>query len=134
MERYVIMNKYKLDKTYSTFLIRSIICFSLLPISCVFYVLWLPFHEMDVIKNYAMELLVNLLGFIIGSSVIILSFSTIFYTISLVVRTTKQIKKENSQKLLKKPKFVLACTLSLIATLFSVYSFFKLFGYFTSLF
>lgn len=123
------MNKYESDKIYSKFLTKCIVCFSLLPVSCLLHILWLPFLEIDVIKNYAMELLVGLFGLIIGITIIILSLCAITYTILLVVKTIKQIQEENAKKLLKEPKFILTSILALIAIFFSAFSFFKLFEF-----
>ena len=121
------MGKYKLDNIYNKFLTKCILCFSLLPVSWFLYVLWKPFCEIDVIKNYFIEMLGKLLGFIIVTSILILSFFTIAYAISLVVKTIKQTKKESSKKLCKAPKFIFVSILMPIAIFFSVYFFFNVY-------
>ncbi len=123
------MNKYKLDNIYNKFLTKCIVCFCLLPVTCFLYILWKPFCDIEVIKNYFIEMLGNLLGFIIVTSILILSVCAIAYTISLLVKTIKQIKEEKSQKLIKEPKFIFTSVLAPIAIFFSVYFFFNMFTF-----
>lgn len=121
------MDNYKLDNIYSKFLTKCIVGLFLLPVNCFLYVLWRPFCELEAIKNYFIEMLGKLLGFIIVISILILSFCAIAYTISLVVKTIRQIKKEKSKKLLKEPKFIFTSVLAPISIFFSVYFFFNMF-------
>ena len=121
------MDRYKLDNSYNKFLTKSIICFSLLPVSYFLYILWIPFCKIEVLKNYFIEMLGKLLGFIIVTSILILSICAIAYAISLIVKTIKQTKKESSKKLLKAPKFIFASVLMPIAIFFSVYFFFNVY-------
>ena len=117
------MNKYKLDQDYTKFLIRCIICFSLLLVSWFLYVLWLPFCDIEVIKNYIMELLGRFLGFAIIVTITFFSFCTVIYIILYVIKTILQVKREDFRKLLKSPVFVLVSVLVPIAIFFSVYFF-----------
>ncbi len=117
------MDKYKLDQDYTKFLIRCIICFSLLLVSWFLYVLWLPFCDIEVIKNYIMELLGRFLGFAIIVTITFFSFCTVIHIILYVIKTILQVKREDFRKLLNSPVFVLVSVLVPIAIFFSVYFF-----------
>jgi L-cystine uptake protein TcyP (sodium:dicarboxylate symporter family) len=121
------MKKYKLNKHYSRFLTRCIICSGLLPIGQLLHRIWC-YYIADDIKNYIIELSIHVTGFISDAIILLLSYLIIPYAILLVVRTIKQIKKEGSCELLKHIKFIFTVIFVLIALYFSV-SFFLEFNF-----
>lgn len=121
------MEKYKLNKYYSRFLTRCIICSGLLPIGHLLHRIWC-YYIADDIKNYIIELSIHVTGFISDAIILVLSCLVIPYAIILVIRTIKQTKIDCSIDLLKHPKFIFAVFFVLIALCFSV-CFFKEFKF-----